>query len=119
MMLVSFGVCWGGSLAVHEYITSRPAIYSSRSAFVKAEQTEQKEEGVQMWRKIGTECGSQVKEETVDANLLICSSRHNMTSAQVCLDLRQTSFIPIHKKDEAKQKQIWHQAHRRRPSITR
>lgn len=28
-----------------EYITSRPAIYSSRSAFVTAEQTEQKEEG--------------------------------------------------------------------------
>lgn len=41
MMSVSAGCLWGGgSLAVGKYITSRPAINSSRSAFVTAEQTE-------------------------------------------------------------------------------
>lgn len=94
MMSVSAGGLWGASLAVGKYITSRPAINSSRSAFVTAEQT----------GGGGTDVGEdgnslEVKRESEDANLLICSSRKRMTSTHaVRLDLQPTSFFPIHKK---------------------
>lgn len=53
-----------------KYITSRPAINSSRSAFVTAEQTVAGGGGTD----VGEDGSSlEVKRESEDANLLICS----------------------------------------------
>lgn len=97
MMLVSAGGLWGGGgLAVGKNITSRPAINSSRSAFVTAEQTGAGGGGTDVG---GDGSSLEVRRESEDANLLICSSRKRMTSTHaVRLDLQPPSFFPIHKK---------------------
>lgn len=79
-----------------KYITSQPAINSSRSAFVIAEQTVAGGGGTD----VGEDGNSlEVKRESEDVNLLICSSRKRMTSTHaVRLDLQPISFFPIHKK---------------------